>query len=71
METFDPQGEYGLDPRGLIGRIYVLFKYISCGPTGFREDFKIFSQSMETLTTRVGASLDPRGLVDRTYIGDH
>ena len=39
-----------LEPRGLIGRIYVgdhktllHTKYISCGPHGFREDFFSFS----------------------------
>ena len=46
-----PWGMANLDPRGLIGRIYVgdhetvlLTKYISCGPHGFREeDFLSFS----------------------------
>ena len=46
-----PQGVASLDPRGLIGRIYVVdhytllcTKYISSGPHGFREEdfFKFF-----------------------------
>ena len=52
MGTNDPRGMASLDPRGLIGRIYVGHhkallhtKYISCGPHGFREeDFLNFSQ---------------------------
>ena len=51
MGANDPQGVVNLDPRGLIGRIYVgdyytllHTKYISCGPHGFREeDFLSFS----------------------------
>ena len=47
----DPWGMASLDPRGLIGRIYVVdhytllhTKYISSGPHGFREEdhFKFF-----------------------------
>ena len=45
METLDPRGGGSLDPRGLIGRIYVgghkkllHTKYISCEPPGFREE---------------------------------
>ena len=45
METLDPQGGASLDPRGLIGKIYVGVlwtllhtKYKSCGPHGFREE---------------------------------
>ena len=46
MGVIDPHGEASLDPRGLIGRIYVgdhkpllytFTKYISCGPHGFRD----------------------------------
>ena len=51
MGANDPRGMASLDPRGLIGRIYVGVhltllhtKYISCGPHGFREeDFLSFS----------------------------
>ena len=39
-----PWGVASLEPRGLVGRIYVgdhltllYTKYISCGPQGFRE----------------------------------
>ena len=49
--TLDTRGIGGsLDPRDLIGRIYVGdhqtlldTKYISCGPHGFRNDFPIIS----------------------------
>ena len=68
METFDHQGGASLDPRGLIGRIYVgdhytltvHTKYTSCGPHGFKI-FKVFSdyKSMETLDPRGRASLTP------------
>ena len=51
MGANGPQGMASLDPRGLIGRIYVVehytflhTKYISSGPHGFREeDFLSFS----------------------------
>ena len=40
-----PSGVAGLEPRGLIGKIYVgdyntllRTQYISCGPHGFREE---------------------------------
>ena len=47
MGDNDPRGVASLDPRGLMGRIYVgdhqtllYTKYISSGPHGFRqEDF--------------------------------
>ena len=70
-----------LDPRGLIGRIYVgdhyrlvHIKYISCGPEGFRdEDFLSFSHynSMGANDPRGVASLGPRGLTDRIYVGNY
>ena len=51
MGANDPWGMASLDPRGLIGRIYVVghytllhTKYISSGPHGFREeDYLSFS----------------------------
>ena len=51
MGANDPPGVASLDPRGLIGRIYVgdhntllHTEYISSGPHGFRvEDFLCFS----------------------------
>ena len=70
-----------LDPRGLIGRIYVgdLYtflhtNYISSGPLGFREeDFLSFShyKSMEANDPQGMASLGPRALIGRIYVGDH
>ena len=45
MRANDPRDVASLDPRGLIGRIYVgdhytllYTKYISCRPHGFREE---------------------------------
>ena len=70
-----------LDPRGLIGRIYVgdhqtllYTEHISCEPHGFREeDFLSFShyKSMGANDPRSVASLDPRGLIGRIYVADH
>ena len=70
-----------LEPRGLIGRIYVgdhytllHIKYISCGPHGFREeDYLSFShyKSMGANDPWGVASLDPRGFIGRIYVGDH
>ena len=68
MGTNDPQGMASLDPRGLIGRIYVGHnytllhtKYRSCGPHGFREeDF-----------FKWDPCLDPRRTVGMIYVGDH
>ena len=71
-----------LDPRGLIGRIYVgdhytllHTKYISPGPHGFREEdiFFKFSQykSMGANDPRGMASLGLRGLIVRIYVEDH
>ena len=67
-----------LEPRGLIGRIYVgdhytllHTQYISCGLHGFREeDFLSFLhyKSMGTNDPQGMASLDPRGLIGRIYI---
>ena len=51
MENIDPWGGASLDPRSLIGRVYVgnhcillHTKYISYGPQGFGEEdfFKVF-----------------------------
>ena len=71
-----------LEPRGLIGRIYVgdhsallnTNKYMSFWPHGFREeDFLSFShyKSMGVNDPPGLASLDPRGLIARIYVGDH
>ena len=75
-----PQGVASLDPRSLIGRIYVVdhytlihTKYISSGLHGFREDFLSFShyKSMGANDPRGVANLNPRGMVRRIYVGDH
>ena len=78
MGVHDPLGRGHLDPRGLIGRIYVgdiaTYKYISCGPHGFREEeFLSFShyKSVGANDSRGVASLCPRGLIGRIYVGDH
>ena len=82
MGANDPQGMASLDPRGLIGRIYVgdhytflHTKYISSGPHGFREEdflkFFFHFKSMEANGPWAMASLDPRGLIGRIYVGDH
>ena len=49
MGAIDPWDVASLDPKGLIGSIYVgdhktllHTRYISCGPHGFREDFLNF-----------------------------
>ena len=49
MRANEPRGVANLDPRGMVGRIYVgdyltllLTKYLSSGPHGFREDFLSF-----------------------------
>ena len=70
-----------LEPRGLIGGIYVgdhntllNTQYISCAPHGFREeDFLSFShyKSMGGNDPWRVASLDPRDLIGRIYVGDH
>ena len=47
LEAKDPKGLVNLEPRGMVGMIYVgdhktllYTKYISCGPYGYRiEDF--------------------------------
>ena len=56
MVNLDPRGEASLDPRGLIGRIYVVdhqtllhTKHISCGSLGFREVFLKFFFSILSL----------------------
>ena len=81
MGVNDPWGMANLDPRGMVGRIYVgdhytflHTKYMSSGPHGFREDFFLgFShfKSMGANDPRGTANLDPRGMVGRIYVGDH
>ena len=81
MGANDPRNMASLDPRGLIGRIYVgdhqtllYTKYISSGPHGFRQaDFLSFShyKSMGANNPLGVAILGPRGLIGRIYVGDH
>ena len=81
MGANDPRGLASLDPRGVIGSIYVgdhqtllHTNYISSEPHGFREeDFLIFShyKLMGATDPRGVASLGPRGLIGRIYVGDH
>ena len=75
-----PESMASLDPRGLIGTIYLVdhytllhTEYISCGPDGFKDFFKVFPIiSLWELMTPCGmASLDPRGLIGRIYEVDH
>ena len=51
MRPNEPRGMLNLDPRGMVGRIYVgdhltllHIKYLSSGPHGFRKEdfFKFF-----------------------------
>ena len=77
----EPLGMANLDPRGMIGRIYVgnhltllHTKYISSGPYGFREeDFWSFShhKSMGDNEPRGMASLDPWGMIGKIFVGEH
>ena len=81
MGANDPWGMASLDPRGMVGSIYVgdhytllHTKYMSCEPRGFREeDFLSFShyKSMGANDPWGMANLDPRGFTDRIYVGDH
>ena len=68
-----------LDPRGLIGRIYVgedhytllQTKYISSTPHCFREEDFSHYKSMGANDPRGMASLGPRGLIGRIFVGDY
>ena len=74
-EPMTPWGVANLDPRGMVGRIYVgehqtllHTKSVSSGPRGFREDFwKFFSYTVlyKHMTPWDVASLDPRDLIGR------
>ena len=61
-----PQGVPSLDPRGLIGRIYVVdhytllhIKYLSSGPYGFREED--FLSSLWVLMSPGCGQFGPKG----------
>ena len=80
MGANEPQGVPSLEPRSMVGRIYVgthlmllYTKYLSSGPYGFREDFLRFFhyKSMGANELRGVANFDPRGMVGRIYVGDH
>ena len=76
-----PWGVASLEPRGMIGRIYVGNHYTSLhtqytrwGHHGFgEEDFLSFPhyKSMGDNDSRGMAGLDPRDLIGRIYVGDH
>ena len=77
-----PRGVANLDPRGMVGRIYVddhlillQTKYLSSGPYGFREEvflsFFFHNKSMRANEPQGAANLDPRGMVGRIYVGNH
>ena len=81
MGAKKPRGVASLDPRDMVGRIYVgdhltllHTKYLCSGPYGFREeDFLSIShyKSVDANEPRGVANLDPRGMVGRIYVGDH
>ena len=71
-----------LNPRGMVGRIYVVNHYAnatnynrSCRLHGFRSFFimlfPIIRQDMEANDLQGMANLDPRGMVGMVYVGDH
>ena len=76
-----PWGVANLDPRSMIGRIYVGYhylllhtKYKSSGPHGLREDFFfIFSycMTMGDDDPRDVTNLDPRSIIGRIYVEYH
>ena len=80
MGANETWGMGSLDPRGLIGRIYIEdhntllhTKYIRSGPHDFREDFLNFShyKSMGAYDPWGMVTLDSRGLICWIYVGDH
>ena len=81
MEAKDPEGLVNLEPRGMVGMIYVgdhqkllYTKYISCGPYGYGiEDFKAFPiiSLCELLIPMCMTSFSSICLIGRIYVGDH
>ena len=78
----NPWGVASLDPRGIVGRIYLgdhitllHTKSVSSGSHGFREeDFRKFfryTALCKHMTSWGVVSLDPRSLIGRIYVGDH
>ena len=77
-----PWGMANLDPRSMIGRIYVgchylllHTKYKKSGPHGLREEdfFFLFSycMTMGDDDPRGVTNLDPRGIIGRIYVEYH
>ena len=82
MRDNEPRGLATLEPRGMIGRIYVddhltliHTKYLSSRSYGFREKyfFFVFShyKSIGANEPRSVVNIDPRGMIGRIYVGDH
>ena len=72
MEAKDPEALANLEPRGMVGIIYVgdhqallYIKVISCEPYGYGiEDFKSFTnyKSMRAIDPHVHDKFSPKGL---------
>ena len=82
MEAKDPESLINLEPRGMVGMIYVgdhqtllYTKYISCGPNGYGlEDFlkkNPIISLCELFFPICMTSFHPRGLIGRINVGDH
>ena len=82
MGANDSRGTANLDPRGIVGRIYVGDHqtslhtcFVSYAPHSFREeDFLMFFSYIalyKHMTPWGEASLEPSGLVSKIYVGDH
>ena len=76
----DSWGVANLDPRGMVGRIYIgdhyslLHTNVSFGPHVFREDFLGFFSYIVLYKQMIPlgmASLGPKDLIGRIYVGDH
>ena len=81
MGANEPRGTAILDPRPIVGRIYVgdhqtllHTESFSSGPHGFREKFLMFfsyiAQYKHMTPWRV-ASFEPRGLISSINVGNH
>ena len=78
MGDYDPRGVANLDPRGMIGRIYVEYhltllhtKYTSLGLVVFEQRFFVFPiiSLWQIMAPRGVANLDPRVTIGRNYKG--
>ena len=77
MGVNEPQCRANLDPRGMVGRIYVddhytllHTKYVCCGPCGFREEDFLFFIFFSIISLWELMN-DPRGMLSKIYVGDH